>query len=111
MAFEGIVVPVIALVSGIALLVKSSDIFVESSAKIAKLFGISEFFIGLTIVAIGTSLPEMATSMLSVLSGYSELGVGTLVGSNIANIGLILGIAIVLIVIIFLYDIYCILYI
>ncbi|MDO8634037.1 MAG: calcium/sodium antiporter [archaeon] len=77
--------------AGLLVLVRSSDIFVESAARLAKLFGISAFVIGLTIVAVGTSLPELATSIDASLKGESGIVVGTLIGSNIANIGLILG--------------------
>ena len=75
------------------ILVKASDYFVVSVAKIAKLFGISEFVIGMSIVAIGTSLPELITSLIAAGVGTTEFVVGNVVGSNIANIGLILGLA------------------
>lgn len=82
--------------AGLLVLVRSSDVFVESAARLAKLFGVSAFVIGLTIVAVGTSLPELATSLDASLKGESEIVVGTLVGSNIANIGLILGLLVLL---------------
>jgi len=82
-------------VFGLALffLVKSSDFFVEAAARLAKRFKISELVIGITIIAIGTSLPELTTSVLASASGNSGISVGNVVGSNIANIGLILGFA------------------
>lgn len=83
----------IIFVVGLILLVKGSDIFVKSSASIAKLFHISEFIIGLTLVAIGTSLPELAASVTAALKNNTGLVVGNITGSNIANIGLIIGIA------------------
>lgn len=84
---------IIIFIVAIAVLVKSSDYFVESIAKIAKLLGVSEFIIGLSVVAIGTSLPELITSLIAAGIGNTELVVGNIVGSNIANIGLILGIS------------------
>ncbi|MFH1399492.1 MAG: calcium/sodium antiporter [Candidatus Woesearchaeota archaeon] len=77
--------------AGVVLLVKGSDFFVKAAASIAKNFGISDFVIGLTLVAIGTSIPELAASVTAALSKQSGLIVGNAVGSNIANIGLIVG--------------------
>lgn len=78
------------------LLLKSSDWFVESAEKIGLSFGISPFIVGVTIVAFGTSLPELAASIASVFAGDSEIVIGSVVGSNIANILLILGITAVI---------------
>lgn len=72
-------------------LLKSSDFFVDSAEKIGLSFGISPFIIGVTIVAFGTSLPELATSIVSVVSGNSSIVGGTVIGSNITNILLVLG--------------------
>lgn len=82
------------LALGLFLLVKGSDFFVESSSNVAKKMGVSEFIIGLTLVAVGTSVPELASSVVASNSGYNELILGNVVGSNIANIGLVLGLAI-----------------
>lgn len=79
------------LTIGIAALVKTSDWFIENIAKIAKILGISEFIIGLTIVAIGTSLPELASSIAATLIKDTDLIIGNIIGSNIANTALILG--------------------
>ncbi len=73
-------------------LVKASDWFVESAEKIGLAIGIPPFIIGVTIVAFGTSLPELAASIAAVWSGSSEIVVGNVVGSNITNILLILGV-------------------
>lgn len=70
---------------------KGSDFFVESVSKIAKVFGVSEFVIGITVVSVGTTLPEVTTSLVASFAGETELAVGNIVGSVIANIGLILG--------------------
>ncbi len=80
----------IAVVSLVVLLY-SSDKFIESAEKIGLSFGISPFIIGVTIVAFGTSLPELAASIASVYSGTSEIVIGNVVGSNITNILLVLG--------------------
>jgi len=78
-------------VVALAGLVKGSDWFIDSAESIGLSFGISPFIIGVTIVAFGTSLPELATSISSVLQGESEVVVGNVVGSNIANIALVMG--------------------
>ena len=77
----------------LAVLLKASDYFVEGAREIGISLGISPFVIGVTIVALGTSLPELATSISAVFSGSSEIVVGNVVGSNITNILLVLGLA------------------
>ncbi len=72
---------------------KGADLFVEYSAKIAKRLGVSDLVIGLTITSIGTSIPELASSISASMNNAPELIVGNIVGSNIANIGLILGLS------------------
>lgn len=81
----------IIFVVSLAVLLLGSDWLIESAEKIGLSFGISPFIIGVTIVAFGTSLPELATSIASVFSGTSEVVVGNVIGSNIANILLVLG--------------------
>lgn len=82
------------LLFGISLfvLIKSSDYFVNAAVNIATFLGISEFIIGLTIVSLGTSLPELASSIFASLTHNGSLVIGNVIGSNVANIGLILGI-------------------
>lgn len=82
---------IVLLVGGMYLLIKGSDIFVESSVKIAKFMGISELLIGMTLVCFGTSLPELFVSINGSLKGTSDLVIGNMVGSNIFNICVILG--------------------
>jgi len=77
----------------LAVLIKSSDYFTTSAEKIGLWLGIPAFFIGVTIVAIGTSLPELISSIIAVIDGSSEIVVGNVIGSNIAKIFLILGVA------------------
>ena len=84
---------VFLFVGGLLLLVKGADIFVLSSSLIAKRFGVSEFIIGLTLVSIGTSVPELASSLTASFEHASGLVIGNILGSNIANIGLIVSIA------------------
>lgn len=81
------------LFASIALLVKSADWFTDFAEKIGSHFGLSPFVIGVTIVAIGTSLPELISSVVAVTSGASEIVLGNALGSNIANIFLVLGFA------------------
>lgn len=79
------------LAVGFVLLVKGADWFVEGASKVAEKFGIPQLVIGLTIVAMGTSLPEAAVSVSAALKGSAEITIGNIVGSNIMNILLILG--------------------
>ncbi|MCE2572100.1 calcium/sodium antiporter [Motilimonas eburnea] len=80
------------LVFGLALLIYSSDKLVDSAVDIARYFGISDLVIGLTIIAIGTSLPELAACIASVLKKEGDLALGNIVGSNIFNILAVLAI-------------------
>lgn len=84
------------LAVGFVLLVKGADWFVEGASKVAEKFGIPQLVIGLTIVAIGTSLPEAAVSVSAALKGSAEITIGNILGSNILNILLILGITAVI---------------
>ena len=79
-------------VAALALLIFSSDWFIDAAEKIGVLFKIPSFVIGVIIIGIGTSLPELATSIVSVLKGNSEIVVGNAIGSNITNIFLVMGI-------------------
>ena len=81
-----------ALIIGIALLVWGADRFVDGAASVAKNLRVPPMIIGLTIVSLGTSLPEMIVAAMAALDGNRNLGVGNVIGSNIANIGLVLGI-------------------
>lgn len=80
------------LVAGFVLLMKGADWFVEGASSIADRFGIPQLVIGLTIVAMGTSLPEAAVSIASALKGNAGITIGNVVGSNILNILVILGV-------------------
>jgi len=87
---------ILIFILSLALLVKSADWFVESSEKIGLALKISPFIIGVTIVSIGTSFPELASSIAAVLKGASEIVVANVIGSNIANILLIVGLSAVM---------------
>lgn len=83
---------VLVLVAGFVLLVKGADFFVDGAVGIASRFGIPQLVIGLTIAAMGTSMPEAAVSITSALKGSAGITVGNVVGSNIMNILVILGV-------------------
>ena len=89
-------VQVLILLVGFFLLVKGADWFVEGAASIAKKLGIPQLVIGLTIVAMGTSLPEAAVSITAALDNNAGITIGNIVGSNILNILIILGITAVI---------------
>lgn len=78
-------------IGSVALLVKSADIFVESADKVGAMLGVSAFIMGITLVALGTSLPELAASLVAVSRDETEFIIGNAVGSNAANILLVLG--------------------
>ena len=79
------------LAIGFILLTKGADYFIDNSAILAEEKGIPPHVVGVTIVAFGTSLPELLVSIISSLQGYNDLALGNIVGSNISNIGLVLG--------------------
>lgn len=79
------------LVIGLAMLVAGSNVFVDSASSVAAALGVSEGVIGLTVVAGGTSLPELATSVVAARKGQSAIAIGNVIGSNVFNILLILG--------------------
>ena len=87
------IINIVLLVIGFILLIKGADLFVDGASSTAQNFKIPKIIIGLTIVAFGTSAPELAVSTKAVLSGSSEIVLGNVVGSNILNILLILGIS------------------
>ena len=84
-------IPAIELIAGLALLIVSAECLTSSSIRLASHFGIKPVVIGLTIIALGTSAPELFVSLVAAVEGQPDISVGNIVGSNIANIGLILG--------------------
>ena len=93
-----ILLQLVLLVVGFVMLVKGADWFVEGAAGIAAKFGIPQLVVGLTIVAMGTSAPEAAVSITAALKGSADITIGNVVGSNIMNILVILGLTAVIIV-------------
>jgi len=83
-------------VVGFVLLIKGADLLVDGAGGLARRFGISEIVIGLTIVAFGTSMPELVVNILASINDNTEIAVGNIIGSNVANVLLILGIAAVI---------------
>lgn len=79
------------LILGLILLVKGADAMIDGAVEIATIFGLSPLFIGLSITAFGTSAPEAAVSIKAAISSYPSISFGNVLGSNVANIGLVLG--------------------
>lgn len=82
---------VLLVVIGLVLIIAGSNVAVDSATELARTFGLSERFIGLTIVALGTSLPELVTSVLAARKGNADIAIGNIVGSNIFNILFVVG--------------------
>lgn len=88
---------VLFIVAGLALLFFGADLFLKGAVSLAKVFNVSDAIIGLTVVAVGTSLPELFTSIVATIKKESDIAVGNAVGSNIFNILSILGISAIII--------------
>lgn len=88
-----LVLNIALLIAGFIVLIKCADIFVDSASDVAIHFNLSKMFIGLTIVSFGTSAPEFAVSVKSIVSGSGDIVLGNVIGSNILNILLILGVS------------------
>ena len=82
---------------GLVLIVLGADVAVDAATKLAQLFGMSERFIGLTIVALGTSLPELFTSVIAARKGNADIAIGNIVGSNIFNILFVVGLSAIIV--------------
>lgn len=87
---------ILILVIGFVLLIKGADFFVEGSSSVAKKFHVPAMLIGMTIVAMGTSLPELVTSLVAAKKGEVDMALGNVIGSDIFNILFVLGIATVI---------------
>ena len=83
----------LATVGGLALVVWGADVAVDAATALARIFGLSERFIGLTVVALGTSLPELFTSVTAARKGNADIAIGNIVGSNIFNILFVVGLS------------------
>jgi cation:H+ antiporter len=86
-----ILMSVILIIGGLASLIFGGRLFVNSATELAKMFGVSDKFIAITVMAAGTSMPELATCVVAALKGRGQLALGNILGSNISNILLILG--------------------
>ena len=86
----------ILLIIGFFLLIKGADIFVDGASRISKKLGIPSVIVGLTIVSLGTSAPELAVSIISSLQGNNEIAVGNVLGSNIFNTLMVLGVTLII---------------
>lgn len=86
-------VSILLILIGFVLLIKGADFLVDGASNVAKKFHIPEIIIGLTIISIGTSMPELFVSITSALEGYSDMSIGNVLGSNICNLFLILGLS------------------
>ena len=91
------VLPYILLIVGFFILIKGADFFVDGSSSVAKLLGVPAVVIGLTVVAMGTSAPELAVSVSAAVSGSSDIAIGNVVGSNLLNILIVLGVSAVIV--------------
>ena len=85
-------IDILWIVAGLVLILVGSDWLVEGASGVARKYGISEFIIGMTIVGIGTSMPELVSSLISAIQGHGDMALGNVTGSNICNILLILGV-------------------
>ena len=86
-------VAIVKVLGGLAVLITSCDFFVENAVAVAKSFGVSDAIISLTLIACGTSLPELAASVAAAIKKNTQLALGNIIGSNIFNITLILGVS------------------
>lgn len=85
-------IDILWIVAGLVLILVGSDWLVDGASGVARKYGISEFVIGMTIVGIGTSMPELVSSLISAIQGHGDMALGNVTGSNICNILLILGV-------------------
>lgn len=88
--------PLLNTLAGLAMIVLGSQLAVDAATDLARLFGMSERFIGLTIVALGTSLPELVTAITSLVKGHGALSLGNVIGANLFNLVLVSGVSVTL---------------
>ena len=88
--------PYLLLIAGFVLLIKGADFLVNGASSLARRFNVSDLVIGLTIVAFGTSTPELFVNIFASFKGNTDIAIGNVLGSNIANIFLILGVSAVI---------------
>ena len=83
----------VLLVMGLAMIVKSADVLIDSASKIARRYGVSSFIIGITVIAFGTSAPELAVGIVSGIDHTNQLTLGNIIGSSMSNMALIIGLS------------------
>ena len=93
---KGVIMEFILLLIGLALIIKSADVLIDSTSKIAQKYGVSTFIIGITVIAFGTSAPELAVGLISAVNKTNQLALGNIVGSAMSNTALIVGISAVI---------------
>ena len=86
-------IAILLVVAGFVALVKGADLLVAGASSLAKMLGVSTLLVGLTVVALGTSMPELVVNVFAALKGTSDIAVGNIIGSNISNIALVLGLS------------------
>jgi cation:H+ antiporter len=84
------------LIAGLAVLILGAELLIMGAVNVAKAFGLSDLIIGLTIIAVGTSLPELAASIMSIIKKEADIAIGNIIGSNIFNILAVLGIPVLI---------------
>ena len=84
------------LILGLAVIIKSADVLIDSASKIARRYGVSSFIIGITVIAFGTSAPELAVRIMSGINHTNRLTLGNIIGSSLSNIALIIGLSAVI---------------
>jgi len=85
--------PILLLIVGFALTIGGANFVVESGTEIARTFGVSEWIIGIFLISLGTSLPELVVSIVAIKKGNAEMSIGNIIGSNVANFSMVLGAA------------------
>jgi cation:H+ antiporter len=90
---DGLAIDVVFTVVGLAILVRAADVFVDGAAGLSRRFGLSPVIVGAVVIGLGTSVPELLVSVIAAANGDASLGVGNVIGSNIANLSLVLAVA------------------
>lgn len=90
---DGLAIDVVLTVVGLVILVRAADVFVDGAAGLSRRYGVSPVIVGAVVIGLGTSVPELLVSVIAAANGDASLGVGNVVGSNIANLSLVLAVA------------------
>jgi cation:H+ antiporter len=90
---DGLAIDVVFTVVGLVILVRAADVFVDGAAGLSRRYGVSPVIVGAVVIGLGTSVPELLVSVIAAANGDASLGVGNVIGSNIANLSLVLAVA------------------